>query len=493
MEFLRSIIPLIDNVQFEKGLLEGSQLKQLYELVRSQKVISDAEAQQILYGNTNTNLAYKKLKQRLKERLTSQIVQYGVTLKNLDDYSRLYRKCMSQVMAVKTLMLSHARTAAVDIGENLIKTTIGYEYTDLTLYLARELFNYYGAINYNPTKKRKYLELLDESQQLYERELEVTRYYCELNSAFSVSRASHKGKTLSNAINYSNIVLPYLKHPGISYQLLLMIYQILTMRYELEQDYENLLDICDKATNAFKNRKVSRKFAFYQFDIYKIICNIQFGKIHEAEKIAETYFQQMTPGLLNWFVLKLYIMVGRLHAKNYQGAYDIVSEIRRDLGRAKIPAPLMQTWIVYEAQIEFLVSINKIKTNLPSRFRLYKFLNEIPIYTKDKKGLNISILIVHTLMLLQQRKFNQIIDRVDALNQYCHRHLRRDDTFRPNCFIKMLLQIPKADFNRKRTERYAENYLKKLKSMPIMISDQTIEVEIIPYEDLWEMALGLLD
>ncbi|MEL6989086.1 MAG: hypothetical protein AAGK97_14835, partial [Bacteroidota bacterium] len=114
-------------------------------------------------------------------------------------------------------------------------------------------------------------------------------------------------------------------------------------------------------------------------------------------------------------------------------------------------------------------------------------------FTKDKRGLNIAILIVHVLFLLHLKKYNQIIDRTEALNQYCYRYLRTDDTFRSNCFIKMLLQIPKADFNRMRTERYAEKFVNKLRSMPLSVSTQSAEVEFFPYEDLWEITLEMLD
>jgi hypothetical protein len=265
------------------------------------------------------------------------------------------------------------------------------------------------------------------------------------------------------------------------------------MRYELDKDYEKLLETCDEATQAFQNRKINRRFAFFQFDIYKIICNIQFGNYFEAERIADSYFKIMTSGVLNWFVLKIYIMVSRIHSKDYQRAYEIMHELRMDKGYNKLPGTVSQTLRVYEAHVELLVALKKIRPHQHSKFRLHKFLNEIPIFTKDKRGLNVAILIVHVLFLLEQRKYSQIIDRVDALNQYCHRHLRRDDTFRSNCFIKMLLQIPRADFNRRRIERYADPYLTKLKSMPLMVSEQTIEVEVIPYEHLWKIAIEMLE
>lgn len=493
MDFIKSIIPVIDNGRFEKGLGDSNQLKQLYELIKAGDISEEEEARRSIYGTDSSAAAFKKLKQRLRDKLTEYVVLYGVTYKNLDDYARGYRKCMTQVMAVKTLSLSNARLASVNIGENLIKTTIANEYTDLTLFLARELFTYYTSINYHPLKAKKYSGVLEHTQILYTRELESNKYYCDLRHVFNTARGSLKERSLDKAIRYCERLKPFLNDSIHSYQLLFQVYSVIAMRYELEKDYKALLKVCDEAIRIIEKRKIKRRVGLYQFDVYKIVCYLQFQEYSKVEAIAESYFNIMTRSSLNWFVLKTYIMVCKLHSRNYQGAYDVVEEVRKDKGHSKLPNAILQSWIVYEAHMEFLISIGKVESDGPSKFRLYKFLNEIPIFTKDKRGLNIAILIVHILILLEQRKYTQIIDRVDALNQYCHRHLRRDETFRSNCFIKMLLQIPRADFNRKRTERYAQQFVRKLQSMPLLISDQSIEVEVIPYDELWGMVLTLLD
>ena len=217
------------------------------------------------------------------------------------------------------------------------------------------------------------------------------------------------------------------------------------------------------------------------------------GEYTKVEKIAEDYFKVMTKSGINWYSLKAYVFISKIRSGKYGETFDILNEIQTSKGYSKMPVSIKQYWLLYEAYIEFLIAIGKIKREEPSKFRVNKFLNEIPIFTKDKRGLNIAILIIHVLFLLQQRKYSQIIDRVDALKQYCYRYLRKDDTFRSHCFIRMLLQMPRADFNRIRTERYAEPYVLKLQSEPLMISEQSIEVEVIPYEDLWEMTLDLLD
>ena len=94
---------------------------------------------------------------------------------------------------------------------------------------------------------------------------------------------------------------------------------------------------------------------------------------------------------------------------------------------------------------------------------------------------------MHVAYLLQRKDYNPIIDRVDALNQYAYRYLRKDDSFRSNCMIKMVVQITKADFNPIRTERYTKELLDQLKEVKLAGSGENIETEIIPYEVLWEI------
>ncbi|MCB0528632.1 MAG: hypothetical protein KDC65_09175, partial [Saprospiraceae bacterium] len=77
--------------------------------------------------------------------------------------------------------------------------------------------------------------------------------------------------------------------------------------------------------------------------------------------------------------------------------------------------------------------------------------------------------------------------------QYCYRHLRGEDTQRSYNFLKMLLQIPMGQFDRKMVEPKAARYLEKLRAIPLQLANQTHEIEIIPYEDLWDYALQSLE
>ncbi len=56
----------------------------------------------------------------------------------------------------------------------------------------------------------------------------------------------------------------------------------------------------------------------------------------------------------------------------------------------------------------------------------------------------------------------------------------------------MRIQLPKRNFHKVAVLRHAKPYVDKLATMPQSKSKQFFEVEIIPYEHLWEFVLESL-
>ena len=222
-------------------------------------------------------------------------------------------------------------------------------------------------------------------------------------------------------------------------------------------------------------------------------------KLVNAE-IYNQYIDKLKKNGNNEIYLIHQFILLNIHCHNYSRAFNSFYKFALQTRFQKLPSSNVQTFQLLESYIQFLLNIGKINitdteidTSRIKKFRINKFLNDVPVHSKLKTGSNIAILIIHVLFLLTMKKHNTIIDRVEALNQYCYRYLRNDESFRYNCFIKMLIQMTKADFNRIRTERYTVDLHKRLKANPMMQSGIALETEIIPYEDLWEMVLDLLE
>jgi len=128
-----------------------------------------------------------------------------------------------------------------------------------------------------------------------------------------------------------------------------------------------------------------------------------------------------------------------------------------------------------------------------NKFKLGKFLNSVPVFSKDKRGLNIPILIIQILFMIIRKDYDNAINRIEAIEKYCVRHLRMDEHFRSNCFIKMLLEIPKSSFHQAAVKRKTQKLLDKLKATPQQVVNQIHEIEIIPYEVIWDYIMESME
>ena len=205
-----------------------------------------------------------------------------------------------------------------------------------------------------------------------------------------------------------------------------------------------------------------------------------------------TYYKVAKISDQTTFIAQYYLFIIYMRTSKYEEAREVLREEMAPL-LEKMKQPIYdENFQIFNTYIQFLEQRGILDASL-KRFRIQRFLNDVPTYSKDKQGLNSSVLILQILFFLHQKNYSNIIDRVDALKQYSYRYLRKDETLRTNLFIKMLNSMVKADFNRIRTERYVEPLWEQLRSVSINISEQGIEVEILPFEQLWPMVLEMLE
>ncbi len=182
-----------------------------------------------------------------------------------------------------------------------------------------------------------------------------------------------------------------------------------------------------------------------------------------------------------------------LHSRGFERAVTILNETINHARFEFLPENVKEIWRIYEAFVQCLVLAGKAAAvNNMQKLKIAKFINDTPIFSKDKSGINIAIIVIKLLLLIQERRFSQVLDEVEGVEQYCYRHLRGENVQRSYYFLKMLLHIPNSGFDPALSRTKAERYLKKLNDTPLQVANQTHEIEVVPYEILWEIAIESL-
>ena len=77
------------------------------------------------------------------------------------------------------------------------------------------------------------------------------------------------------------------------------------------------------------------------------------------------------------------------------------------------------------------------------------------------------------------------------MKSYANRQLKKEEYFRTIQFIRLLQQLVKADFQIENLSN-VEKYYNRLIEEPFFYRGLISELEVLPYEKLWNMILARL-
>ncbi len=472
--------------------------EQLYVLIHSGKIKSAEDAIDLLFKkNKDPEQALNKTIKKLEKKLLTSILFIDLNQPKFRDIQRAYYRGHQDYASLKILT---GRFVSISIrrklAEQLYRTALKFEFTDLAVLSLRQLRSIYLLTEGNPKILEKLNKQLHLQLQKLEAEMKAEQYYSMLAVHFVKSRASYSFLE-PEAIKYVEELdrIPP-EHRTASFYL--NYYRVKMYRYHLVYDHSKVLKSAREAIKALTPKKhLLAPTAFLTFQISAISSLLHLGHYSEAKVEIESYLNEYPVPNHNWFIIKEYELLLNLHTGNYQEALKVFLEAFNKPERAKLPRVYQERWLLMEAFIHYLVLTEKARPTMKQEaqlkgFKLGRFLNQVAEFSKDKRGANIAVLSLQILFFLRQNRQEKVIERVEALKAYAGRHLRKNDTYRSNCFIHMLTQIPLGYFHKRTVYERAKKYIRKLAEMPLSRAPQSSEMEPIPYEKLWELTYEAL-
>lgn len=469
---------------------------ELYEGIIEGRFQTDEEAAMYFYNKGPSHQSYLNLKTKLRKKLFNTILFIDTAPNYYQEYQRIMYAIPKKLVVLNLLGSRGFYEHTIPSLKKLLAQALKIELTDASIEILRRLRNYYGTLNFNPSLFQQYETQLNQQVELLKKEIFVEGLFFRYNQNFMVQKTP-KEKQKEEVIKYSEQLTGFISPVNttkiIFYSALIEIGKHMSL-----YNFKEVIKVSDLTISLLLEKDFLKPQSIIVILFQKIICLIQLKEYSQGKKALEELFTYLQEGKYNWFKgqeLKMYLL---LHTKNYQEAYSIFSEVFSHKKFKKILSTANQeTWEIFKAYLHFLIELGHIQpiekdTNF-KKFRINRFINTVPTYSKDKRGANIAILVIQIIFSIHQKKYDLMIDRIDAINKYGSRHLRKGENFRSNCFIKMLLEIPKASFHRVAAERKAEPFVRKLSKASLEVANQTHSIEILPYEDLWPMVIGILE
>ena len=472
-----------------------TKIHEFYDKLSDGSFSNDEEAAAFFYETSPDDRRYKELKKRLVERLYNTVLFIDVQDDKYDKVAKVYYTCWKEYASAKVLAGRTAYLTAFPLMEKILKQAIRFGFMELILDICRTLRLHYGAHYLDAKKFDYYNDLYQDYKKRYEADALSEEYYTTILIKFYQAQA--QGEDLEayfqQAEHYTAELEPLVAQYPSSYRLHLCYYLIQLTAATSIGKVDLALDTCEKAIAFFQDQPTFPSRALTIFSNQLFLLYWQKRDFSKGEVLFTQSLKTSIAGSITWFNSYDFFFLLSFHTKQYPKAYETLDFILNHTRFSSLPENSREKWKLYQAYCAYLGEMGKIKIPDQKKFKVAKFINEVPLYASEKRTRNIPVLIIQTLFLFLHQRYDDAIDRVDSLNLYCSRYLKKDASFRSNCFIKMLIKIIEANFHPVAASRKASGLCKKLNTVPLDVAKQIYEIEIIPYEDLWELALESLD
>lgn len=472
---------------------EMSMLDAFYDAIAKDKVKTDEEAVRFLYGkNESTNSqAYLRLKGRLERNLLNTAFFVDVTQPMFNERAKAYYNCYRNFAAATILLMREARRPGIHILEQVLEQATRYEFIPLAADTARMLR--YESKHIGDLKRHaKYSKLAKEFENKRQLEAKAQEYVEELVHYYMARRSPNK--MVSEMANRFYAALFPMINPDSTTQFLNYVGQVGLIKCFAGNDVNGALKICDETLFELKKRTNANRGALAHFALNKVGCMMQLrifdGQVEECIAYALSLEEEQT---FNWFRVKELHLHYLLFARRYEDALDIYEKTIKQPKFESLSGTFRDSWYLYGGYLHLLATLGKLdkaKVNeVVEPYTQVKLSRELEIMDNDKLCMNIPVIMLAILYYVASKGRSEDIS-IEALEKYRRRYLKDEMNARSAAFLNILIAYVKKNFSYVEANRIIKREKDVLARIQPQIAGQTFAVEIIPYEDLWEMMIN---
>jgi hypothetical protein len=488
MDELNRLIKIVTPNSVKNGLLISTNAKSkegsFVVGLQAAGFADDHQAASSLYNASANDVRYKMLKHRLKRKLYNHLLFLDYDKGAAIGVEQKEQEVMRLVFQAKVLLRKMEYTLALNLSNKAYKFSLEYDFTDLALSsLVISL-----ACLAEESSLTSY-QALYETLQVYKNKDRLTQESIE---SFQIAKLNLRKSVKSRKAYLQHLpdVLERLRsnweHSG-TFMAFNTYYKLYIWYNELVGDFQSIIDITTRTFKLVSEDKINSKRFDKRYNYYVLVYAYLRNKEYEQGlKYAAEYKSNFEPGSMNWFSYMENYFLLAFHAKQYVLSSLIIREVYANNFFTKIFSSAKERWTLFGEYLDLLSSTSYSQTQ-KSRF----LMSSLPEYSKDKQGFNVAILILQFVYFLQKEDSEALLYRIESLKKYILTHLKDAFSLRSKIFLKLLILTVTEDFDAYTCRKKGQKLYQKLLETPAP-GDAYAEIEIVPYEHLWEHILSIL-
>jgi len=450
----------------------------------AQRWKSDEEAAQELYKSFPTEKKYQMLKSRLRKRFYDLIFSIDISSLIKTSYYREQIHCYRLLFAGSQLFVIGKLHIALEMIRSAESIARKFQFTPLRILALQRLREYQGFTG-NIKGFYALSDSIETMQETLIKETQLDTFDFQFRIAVRgvLSKSDLKRFNPEQSIRQAESL--YTKSKNKSHRMTCAYYRSRIYYYHLKKDHKQVLKQCIEFEHyllrgqKFTDMALVGEIAMQKLDTSIYLQDFKTGR--QSALQCDSIFRKGNP---NRFIYQQYYLLLCLYTGKTDEAVSVFNEVISSSAFKKFPEEQIERWRIFEAMLNYILPDGRLR-----KFNVHKFLNEVPILSKDKTGFNLSIIIAQICLLVKRGDFDKIMDKFDSLKSYAQRYISVTANPRNHYFIKLLLILIKKDFDTEKCAALAEKYLALLSQSSVSGQQALDTMEIIPYDVLWNDLL----
>ncbi|MDX1941014.1 MAG: hypothetical protein SFU99_10715 [Saprospiraceae bacterium] len=460
----------------------------LYEALVTGKISKDEDAANILYHNKDVGDArYRQLKSRFKRRLYNTLFFLDMNVPLTANRAQAQYNCNKEWALVEIMLIYNAPNSALVLARQILIVALKFHFTDLIVKCSRLLreqavqeenrkaFEEYNAYVETHTPILEAETRAEELAQKARLEYQV-RHFDEQK----LQRIEELGKELIQIVEKTD-------SPLVQYH----VFTAWVLLYEAQHEYSHVLEIAEKAEEYVRsmpdyfNDQKKIFFLIKRFSIY-----LHLRQYREGKAYAEVVLTDLSANSQEWLDFMEYYLLLSLHTDNWINALAIFNKVADSVAFKKIDDLRQEKWEIFEAFLHYFIETESINPNLMLRqkrktFKINDFIQKSSNYSSKYVTIALHHLVLKIAFLLYRRNFAALPKLMEQLRKLSQYELKKEGYERAAALIQLLYHLEKAEFQIDKL-RNIEKLIEKFEEYPFYYRGKVAELEVIPYDKLWQ-------
>lgn len=441
---------------------------------------SDKDAAMELYGTDQSDVRYKMLKHRVKKKLYNKLLTVEISSSRIAFQKEM--ECVRLLSIAKMLLKQTSYDLVTGLCNKVIAIALEYEFNE---YLLQAYEIELAAL----TNKGS-LKTFNEKRKMYSDLLTLVNLEKEAIGLHQLAKAHLKStvkirKTLLEELPTIINRLQEIINEAYTYEIFLSYYKTSILYYELVGDFVQIINITKDAAGKVQAGEIKSTRFDIKYNAYTLIyAHLRTKEYSTGLVYASDFYTLFDPTTKNWFAYMENYFLLALHAKQYELASVLIHRVRNNSNFHIITNDAKERWQLFIAYLFFI----EPSASALEGFNYQKFVTSVTEYSKDKQGFNVAILVLQFMYYLKKGDTEGLLYRIESLKKYILTHLKDSFSLRSKLFLKLLMLTVIEDYDAASCRIKGAKYYQKLIETPTP-GDAYAEIEIVPYEHLWELIL----